>query len=116
MDAAAATTDAEPVDANTFAIVGANLAGGRAAIALRSEGYDGRLVLIGDEAYPPYERPPLSKEVLKGAKTPESTFLQSEDSYRDANIELRLFNPFVYRCQFPVLRYLDIAVNEQRGN
>jgi len=84
------TTHAEPVDADTYAIVGANLAGGRAALALRSEGFDGRLVLIGDEAYPPYERPPLSKEVLKGAKEPESTFLQSKEAYKEAAIDLRL--------------------------
>jgi len=49
-------------------IVGAGHAGGRAAVTLRSEGYSGRLVLIGDEAHPPYERPPLSKGLLLGAQ------------------------------------------------
>jgi 3-phenylpropionate/trans-cinnamate dioxygenase ferredoxin reductase subunit len=47
-------------------IVGASLAGCRAAEALREEGFDGRVVLIGDEAHPPYDRPPLSKQVLAG--------------------------------------------------
>ena len=48
------------------AIVGANLAGGTAAWRLLEEGYDGRIVLIGEEALPPYERPSLSKEYLRG--------------------------------------------------
>jgi NADPH-dependent 2,4-dienoyl-CoA reductase/sulfur reductase-like enzyme len=47
-------------------IVGAGHAGGRAALTLRAEGYSGRLILIGDESHPPYERPPLSKGLLQG--------------------------------------------------
>lgn len=47
-------------------IVGAGHAGGRAALTLRDEGYSGRLILIGDEFHPPYERPPLSKGLLQG--------------------------------------------------
>ncbi|MFF0435250.1 NAD(P)/FAD-dependent oxidoreductase [Streptomyces sp. NPDC004327] len=50
----------------TVAVVGASLAGLSAARALRKQGYDGRLVLIGDEAHRPYDRPPLSKEFLAG--------------------------------------------------
>ena len=49
-----------------FVIVGAGLAGAKAAQTLREEGFDGRLILIGDEAERPYERPPLSKEYLRG--------------------------------------------------
>ena len=49
-----------------FVIVGAGLAGAKAAETLRAEGFDGRVVLIGDEPEPPYERPPLSKEYLRG--------------------------------------------------
>ncbi|WP_248766982.1 FAD-dependent oxidoreductase [Pseudomonas sp. MWU12-2345] len=49
-------------------IVGAGHAGGRAALTLRDEGYSGRLILIGDETHPPYERPPLSKGLLLGAQ------------------------------------------------
>ena len=52
--------------AQTFVIVGAGLAGAKAAETLRHEGFDGRLVLIGDEPERPYERPPLSKDYLRG--------------------------------------------------
>ena len=47
--------------ADTFVIVGAGLAGAKAAQTLRAEGFDGRVVLLGAEAHLPYERPPLSK-------------------------------------------------------
>jgi len=54
---------AEPA---TFAIVGASLAGAKAAETLRAEGFDGRVVLFGAEEHIPYERPPLSKGYLQG--------------------------------------------------
>lgn len=60
----------------TIAIVGANLAGGRAAEALRQAGFGGRVLLIGAEDDPPYERPPLSKEILKGTMLAERTYLR----------------------------------------
>ena len=47
-------------------IVGAGLAGAKAAETLRDEGFDGRVVLIGEETERPYERPPLSKDYLRG--------------------------------------------------
>jgi 3-phenylpropionate/trans-cinnamate dioxygenase ferredoxin reductase subunit len=72
----------------TFVVVGANLAGGRAVEALRAEGFDGRVVLIGEEADRPYERPPLSKEVLRGEAPP--AFLRDEEWYASQDIELRL--------------------------
>ena len=50
----------------TVVIAGAGHAGGRAAEAVRQDGFKGRVVLIGDESHPPYERPPLSKAVLAG--------------------------------------------------
>ncbi|WP_158693270.1 FAD-dependent oxidoreductase, partial [Streptomyces viridochromogenes] len=50
----------------TVAVVGASLAGLSAARSLRGQGYDGRLVVIGDELHRPYDRPPLSKEFLAG--------------------------------------------------
>ena len=56
-------------------IVGASLAGLRAAEALRDEGFSGSLTLIGDEAHEPYDRPPLSKQVLKGWVPAENTKL-----------------------------------------
>ena len=54
--------------ARTVVIVGAGLAGSRCAETLRAEGFDGRIVLVGDEALPPYERPALSKEYLAGER------------------------------------------------
>ncbi len=56
-------------------IVGASLAGLRAAEALRAEGFTGKLIIIGDEPVPPYDRPPLSKSVLSGWLPVEHTFL-----------------------------------------
>ena len=50
----------------TFVIVGASLAGAKAAETLRAEGFEGRLVLVGAEVERPYERPPLSKDYLRG--------------------------------------------------
>jgi 3-phenylpropionate/trans-cinnamate dioxygenase ferredoxin reductase subunit len=74
----------------TFVIVGANLAGGAAAQTLRAHGFDGRLVLIGAEALPPYERPPLSKEYLRGEKPAERTRLLAPEWYADNDVDLRL--------------------------
>ena len=77
-------------DRPTFVIVGANLAGGRAAQALRKEGFDGRLILIGAEPDPPYERPPLSKEYLRGEAPKEKLFIVPPAFYDENDIELRL--------------------------
>lgn len=55
----------------TIAVIGASLAGLHAALALREHGYDGRLVIVGEEHHHPYDRPPLSKEFLTGALTAE---------------------------------------------
>jgi 3-phenylpropionate/trans-cinnamate dioxygenase ferredoxin reductase component len=70
-----------------FAIVGASLAGGGAASTLRQEGLDGRVILIGAEPYPPYERPPLSKEYLRGEFSFEQALVQSAGFYEDNSIE-----------------------------
>lgn len=75
----------------SVAIVGANLAGGRAAEALRQAGFDGRITLIGEEPWRPYERPPLSKEFLwNAAEEPDNFFLQEEGWYTDNRIDLLL--------------------------
>jgi 3-phenylpropionate/trans-cinnamate dioxygenase ferredoxin reductase component len=71
----------------TFVIVGAGLAGAKAAETLRAEGFDGRLILIGDESERPYERPPLSKEYLRG-ETEEKPFVHDEGFYDENDIEL----------------------------
>jgi 3-phenylpropionate/trans-cinnamate dioxygenase ferredoxin reductase subunit len=72
-------------------IAGASLAGLRAAEALRQLGYDGKLSLIGDEQALPYDRPPLSKEILKGEWEPEKTALVRDPARFDAlELDLRL--------------------------
>jgi 3-phenylpropionate/trans-cinnamate dioxygenase ferredoxin reductase subunit len=71
-------------------IVGASLAGGRAAETLRAEGFDGRIVMIGAEPERPYERPPLSKHVLRGDAADEKVFLRPTTYYGEQSIELRL--------------------------
>jgi NADPH-dependent 2,4-dienoyl-CoA reductase/sulfur reductase-like enzyme len=71
-------------------IVGASLAGLRAAETLRTQGFDGVLTLIGDEPYPPYDRPPLSKQVLRGDWEPERSFLRSKEGYDQLALDMRL--------------------------
>jgi 3-phenylpropionate/trans-cinnamate dioxygenase ferredoxin reductase component len=71
----------------TFVIVGAGLTGGAAASTLRDEGFDGRIVLIGDEPRPPYERPPLSKEYLRGEAS-DLTYLRPPGWYAAEDVEL----------------------------
>ena len=73
----------------TAVIVGGGLAGGSAASTLRQEGFDGRIVLIGAEDLPPYERPPLSKEFLRGEQTLEQGYLRPVDWYAENDIDLR---------------------------
>jgi 3-phenylpropionate/trans-cinnamate dioxygenase ferredoxin reductase subunit len=80
-------------DPRTFAIVGAGLAGAKAAEALRTEGFDGRIVLLGAEAHPPYERPPLSKGYLQGSSGPDIVFVHPPGWYTEHQIELRLDSP-----------------------
>jgi len=74
----------------TFAIVGASLAGAKAAETLRDEGFDGRVVLLGEEPVRPYERPPLSKDYLRGESGTDKVFVHDADYYESNNIELRL--------------------------
>jgi 3-phenylpropionate/trans-cinnamate dioxygenase ferredoxin reductase subunit len=71
-------------------IVGASLAGARAAETLRAEGFDGPVVLIGAETELPYERPPLSKEYLQGKSEREKIFVHRRQWYAEAGVDLRL--------------------------
>jgi 3-phenylpropionate/trans-cinnamate dioxygenase ferredoxin reductase component len=73
-------------------IVGAGHAGGKAAEALREEGFDGRIVLIGEEPEQPYERPPLSKDYLRGESPRKKARLHADGYYGDQQIELRTEN------------------------
>jgi 3-phenylpropionate/trans-cinnamate dioxygenase ferredoxin reductase component len=72
-----------------FVIVGASLAGATAAATLREEGFDGRVVLIGAERLPPYERPPLSKEFLRGEQPFEEQYVRPDEWYGDNEVEAR---------------------------
>jgi 3-phenylpropionate/trans-cinnamate dioxygenase ferredoxin reductase subunit len=71
-------------------IVGGGHAGAQAAVLLRQAGFDGSLAIIGDEALPPYERPPLSKEYLAGEKTFERILIRPENFWADRQIDLIL--------------------------
>jgi NADPH-dependent 2,4-dienoyl-CoA reductase/sulfur reductase-like enzyme len=73
----------------TVVVVGASLAGLRAVETLRQEGFTGRLALIGAEAHLPYDRPPLSKELLAGEWEHDRTVLRKQP-YDDLDLELRL--------------------------
>src|SRR2546421_12577387 len=74
-------------------VVGAGLGGLRAVETLRREGFDGRITLLGDEEEPPYDRPPLSKEVLTGARGPETVYLRPPEKLAALDAELLLGQP-----------------------
>lgn len=71
-----------------YVIVGAGLAGAKAAQTLREEGFDGEVVLIGAEDERPYERPPLSKDYLQGRSEREAIFVHEPGWYADHAVEL----------------------------
>ncbi|MGH3278020.1 MAG: NAD(P)/FAD-dependent oxidoreductase [Trebonia sp.] len=73
----------------TFVIVGGGLAGAKAAETLRAEGFDGEVVLFGSEPELPYERPPLSKDILLGKAGREKAYVHPHDWYAEHNVDLR---------------------------
>src|SRR5215469_15430809 len=73
-----------------YVIIGASLAGAKAAEGLRAAGFAGPITLIGDETERPYERPPLSKGYLLGSSERDSIYVHPTDWYADSNIDLRL--------------------------
>jgi 3-phenylpropionate/trans-cinnamate dioxygenase ferredoxin reductase component len=77
-------------DSYDIVIVGAGHAGAQAAICLRQMGFAGTVALIGDEKFPPYERPPLSKEYLAGDKPFERILLRPESFWAERQIDLQL--------------------------
>jgi 3-phenylpropionate/trans-cinnamate dioxygenase ferredoxin reductase subunit len=78
-------------DERTFVIVGASLAGAKAAEALREEGFAGKVILIGEETERPYERPPLSKGHLQGKEgAREKAFVHPPEWYAEHDVDLRL--------------------------
>src|SRR3712207_9276168 len=72
-----------------FVIVGAGLAGAKAAETLRDEGFAGPVVIVGDEPEPPYERPPLSKDYLLGKADRDTSRVHPPDWYAAHDVELR---------------------------
>ena len=74
----------------SYVIVGASLAGAKAAQTLREEGFGGPIVLLGDEAERPYERPPLSKGYLLGRDEKSSIYVHDEGWYAEHDVDLRL--------------------------
>ena len=75
---------------NQVVIVGASAAGLTAAEALRNRGYDGTLILIGDEQHLPYDRPPLSKQILAGTWEPDRIALRDNDALAKLDSDLLL--------------------------
>ncbi len=75
--------------AASFVIIGASLAGGTAAATLRQGGFEGDLILIGEEPHPPYERPPLSKQYLRGEAPFEKSLVRPAGFYEDHRIDTR---------------------------
>ena len=71
-----------------FVVVGASLAGATAAAELRTGGFDGRVILIGAEPERPYERPPLTKDYLRGETEREKAYVHADDFYARLEIEL----------------------------
>ncbi|EHR61882.1 NAD(P)/FAD-dependent oxidoreductase [Saccharomonospora cyanea] len=81
--------------ASSVLVVGASAAGLSTADALRRQGFAGRLTLLGAESHPPYDRPPLSKQVLAGTWEPERTRLRSDQALSELDAELLLGDPAV---------------------
>ena len=70
-------------------IIGAGQGAGQAAASFRQEGYEGEVIVLGDEAFPPYQRPPLSKAYLSGELPIEKVYVRAEKFYADKNIDMR---------------------------
>ena len=100
-------------DTSSFVIVGAGLAGAKAAETLRAEGFEGRVLLLGEEAERPYERPPLSKAYLRGEADRESLYVHQEGFYAAHDIELRTSTSV--RSIAPAGRRLELASGERIG-
>lgn len=96
-----------------FVIVGASLAGAKAAETLRAEGFDRRVVLLGEEPLRPYERPPLSKEYLRGEKGFDHAAVHAEGFYEAQGIELRTSTRVT--SVDPVAREVELASGERIG-
>jgi 3-phenylpropionate/trans-cinnamate dioxygenase ferredoxin reductase subunit len=74
----------------TFVVIGGGHAAGQAVASLRQEGFEGEIVVIGDEPFLPYQRPPLSKQYLSGEQGLDRVYLRPEKFYEERNITLKL--------------------------
>ncbi len=74
----------------TVIILGAGQAGGQCAASLRRSGFEGRIILVGDEPHPPYQRPPLSKTYLSGEIDESRLWLQPPETWAEQDVDLRL--------------------------
>ncbi len=74
----------------TTIVIGAGQAGAEVVSKLRDEGHEDRIVLIGQEDYLPYQRPPLSKKYMAGEMALERLFLRPKEFYQDKSIELQI--------------------------
>jgi pyridine nucleotide-disulfide oxidoreductase/NAD/ferredoxin-dependent reductase-like protein len=81
------------MNADEYVIVGASLAGAKAAETLREEGFAGPVVLIGEESERPYERPPLSKDYLLGKAGRDTIYVHPPAWYAEHGVDLRLGVP-----------------------
>src|SRR5437016_12972996 len=101
---------------SAYVIAGAGLAGAKAAETLRGEGFDGPVVLIGDEAERPYERPPLSKDYLLGKAERDTIYVHPESWYAGNGVELRLGVPVtsIDRAAHEVARSEERRVGKER--
>jgi 3-phenylpropionate/trans-cinnamate dioxygenase ferredoxin reductase component len=99
-----------PSPAQTFVIVGASLAGAKAAETLRTEGFEGQVVLIGEEPVRPYERPPLSKTYLRGETDFDGAAVHEPGFYDEQNIDLRTSSTVV--SIDPAAREVSLASGE----
>jgi 3-phenylpropionate/trans-cinnamate dioxygenase ferredoxin reductase component len=89
--------------ADPYVIVGGGMAGAKTAEALRAEGYSGPIVLVGEEGELPYERPPLSKDYLRGESKRADAAVHPESWYSENDVELRT-----------ATRVTEIDLDEQR--
>src|SRR5690349_2585503 len=81
--------------ARTLLVIGASLAGAKAAEAARAAGHDGKVLLVGEEPHLPYERPPLSKDALRGDADFDASRVHDAGFYADNDIELITADPAV---------------------
>jgi 3-phenylpropionate/trans-cinnamate dioxygenase ferredoxin reductase component len=94
-----------------FVVVGSSLAGGTAAATLREEGFDGRVILIGEEPQAPYERPPLSKDYLRGEQPFEDALVRPRDFYASNAIDT-LFGTRATRLN-PVDKTIELSGSDR---